>query len=489
MKKQPPIPTVELAARLLRGGRIDEAAEMCRKILKRRREAGAHRILGWIAATRGRIDEAVQHYEKAIKLRPDVADYRYALAKVYTQDGRFDDAIAVYDRVLARDPAHAGSLAGKAEVLDRLGDRDAARAVLEPLVGRGAEDAEMAAIYARLLRLAGDPAASADLVQRHLDDPRTPGPERRLLLFELGDACTKLKEHDRSFAAYRRANESLTHPFDITSRQRLFDRIIDVFSAKRVAARPRSTIDSELPVFIVGMPRSGSTLVEQIIAAHPRAYGAGEINDLSRAIRRIPEEIRSKRAFPEFADDLDRAMLDRIGHRFLGRLRQFDRTADRIADKHLENYVQLGLIAMLFPKARVVHCRRDPMSVCFSIYTLPLSPPGHPYSTDLRNLGLQYREYDRLMDHWRETLNIPMLEIQYEELVADQESWSRTLIDFCGLEWDDACLRFHASGRGVATASFDQVRQPIYRSALKRYEPFDGHLGPLKDALGIDGAS
>jgi len=484
-----PNPTLDTATQLMARGRIQEAAEICRKILKRRREPRAHRILGRIAAMRGRIDEAIGHHEKAIKLDPDVADFRYGLAKVYTQDGRFDDAIGVYDKVLAREPEHRGSLAGKAEALDRRGDAVAARAVLEPLVQRRLESTEMAAMYARLLRLDGEDAEAVALAERHLDNPRSPAPARRLLLFEMGAACTKLKDFDRSFEAYREANELLTHPFDIAQRRRLFDRVIDVFGAARIAARATSSIDSELPVFIVGMPRSGSTLVEQIIAAHPKAFGVGEINDLTVAIRRLPEELRTKHVFPGIADDLDRATLDRIGHRYLGHLRRLARDAERIVDKHLENYLYLGVIAMLFPRARVIHCRRDPMSVCFSIYTLPLSPAGHPYSTDLRNLGLQYREYERVMEHWRAALPIPMLEVQYEELIADQESHSRRLIDFCGLEWDDACLRFHDSGRDVATASFDQVRQPIYTSSLKRYESYDRHLGPLKEALGIAGAS
>jgi tetratricopeptide (TPR) repeat protein len=470
-------------------GRLADAEEACRRILKKRREPRAHRILGRIAAMRGRIDDAIRHHEKAIKLAPDVADFRYGLAKVYTQDGRFDDAIGVYDQVLARESDHRGSLAGKAEALDRQGRTDEARAVLEPFVERGTESTEMAAIHARLLRLAGESAQAVALAERHLAAPRGPAPARRLLLFEMGQACAKLKDYDRSFEAYREANRLLTHPFDIDARRRLFDRVIDVFGAERVAARATSTIDSELPVFVVGMPRSGSTLVEQIMAAHPRACGVGELNDLTIAIRRLPEQIGTKRGFPEIADDLDRATLDRVGHRHLGRLREFDRDAERIVNKHLENYLYLGLIAMLFPKARIVHCRRDPMSVCFSIYTLPLSPAGHPYSTDLRHLGLQYREYERMMDHWRSELTIPMLEIQYEDLIADQERHSRRLIEFCGLPWDDACLRFHDSGRDVATASFDQVRQPIYTSALKRYEPYDRHLGPLKEALGSAGAS
>jgi hypothetical protein len=141
---------------------------------------------------------------------------------------------------------------------------------------------------------------------------------------------------------------------------------------------------------------------------------------------------------------------------------------------------------LILPKARVIYCKRDPMSICFSCYQLPLSPIALPYSTDLGNLGLFYREYERLMQHWMEVLDIPIMPVQYEELVADQERISHDIIEFAGLDWDDACLRFYDSGRSVATASYDQVRQPIYKAAVERYRHYDAWLGPLREGLGTD---
>jgi hypothetical protein len=141
------------------------------------------------------------------------------------------------------------------------------------------------------------------------------------------------------------------------------------------------------------------------------------------------------------------------------------------------------MIALLFPRARVIHCKRDPMDNCFSIYMAAMNPEAHPWATDLANLGLAYRQYERLMAHWKEVLDLEILDVQYEAIVADPDTWIRRIIDFCGLPWDDRCLRYYEAGRDVMTLSYDQVRRPIYKSAVQRYKKYEAHLGPLTEAL------
>ncbi|MCP3905474.1 MAG: tetratricopeptide repeat protein [Planctomycetes bacterium] len=478
-------PTINSAAELLRAGMLEDAERECRTLLKRQRDPLVYRLLAKIAKLQGRLDDAIAYFRKAIDLKPDDPDFRFGLGKVYNLQGRFEDAIAEYDRALEHAAEHAGSLSGKAESLIRLGRFDDARALLEPIIRREADNGEIAATYALLLQDTGEHREAVTLIERHLADSSTPAGARRRLFFELGRSYGKLGDLEASFDAFRRANEIEMQPFEIIDVVRLFDRIMHVFSAERVARRPRSSVRSKLPVFIVGMPRSGSTLVEQILDAHPAVHGAGEVDDFYSLIHEAPREVRSRRLFPEIADELDRTTLDRLARRHLARLKQRDASAQRIVDKHLFNFQTLGFIEMLHPEARIIHCRRDPLSVCFSIYTLAMLPTAMPFSTNLRHLGQYYRQYERLMRHWRETLRAPMLEVPYEEVVADQETWSRTIVEFCDLPWDDACLRFHESGRKVATASFDQVRRPIYKTALKRYAGYEPFLEPLTEALGM----
>jgi hypothetical protein len=232
------------------------------------------------------------------------------------------------------------------------------------------------------------------------------------------------------------------------------------------------------------MPRSGSTLIEQIIDAHPEACGAGELDAMPGTVAELFRSLGVTQYGPELLEKLDQRILDRLAGRYLGLLKRHGRAPARIVDKRLDNFEHLALIGLLLPNARVIHSRRDPLDTCVSCHLQTLAPNKHPYAAHQRSLGLKYREYDRLMTHWQATLDIPILNVRYEDLVREQERVSREIIEFCGLDWDDACLAFHGTGREVRTVSYDQVRRPIYGSAVGRHRNYEKHLGPLREALG-----
>jgi hypothetical protein len=259
--------------------------------------------------------------------------------------------------------------------------------------------------------------------------------------------------------------------------------LIAFFTPQRVGSLHRSTIDSELPVFIAGMPRSGTTLVEQIIDAHPSGYGAGEATVLERLITSLPGRTGTREPVPKCLASLSTEVADSTGSDYLAEIGRSATGATRIVDKYLRNHQHLGITWMLLPRARVIHCRRNPIENCFSCYTSALSPLMHAWCSDFANLGLYYRQYVRLMAHWRAVLDVPILDVQYEELVTNPEAMTRRIIEFCGLPWDDRCLRFHESGRTVRTLSFDQVRRPMYTKSLERSAPYYEYLGPLREAL------
>ncbi len=230
-------------------------------------------------------------------------------------------------------------------------------------------------------------------------------------------------------------------------------------------------------MLIVGMPRSGTTLVEQILASHPAVFGAGELPHLGRIAT------AGTAPYLDFMATLDRAESRRLAARYLDRLHDFSADVRRVTDKMPDNYLLLGMVAVLLPRARVIDCRRDPLDTCLSCYFQHFSR-GHDFTNSLADLAAYYLAYRRLMAHWREVLPLPILELRYENVIADLEGEARRLVEFCGLEWDEACLAFHENARPVHTASNVQVRQRLFTTSVERWRRYECHLGPLLDALG-----
>jgi hypothetical protein len=230
------------------------------------------------------------------------------------------------------------------------------------------------------------------------------------------------------------------------------------------------------------MPRSGTTLVEQIISSHPLVKGAGELLRLPRCARMIPSRLGINTPYPFYLKDLDSQMARTIAQEYLDSLPLRMEGELRVTDKLPTNFLYIGLIATLFPNAHIIHCLRDPMDVCLSIY-FQLFTPSVSYAFDLSEIGFFYRQYERCMAHWRGVPGLRLHEINYSNLIDNQETVSRKMIEFIGLKWDERCLEFHKTRRNVKTASLWQVRQPIYKSSVERWRNYEKHLGPLMDAL------
>jgi hypothetical protein len=297
-----------------------------------------------------------------------------------------------------------------------------------------------------------------------------------------------LRRFDDAFEHFRQANELSGAAFDSKRGVAATDRLIDTFSADFLAGRSGFGDPSERPIFIVGMPRSGTTLTEQIVASHPKICGAGELETMFHMVDAVPGLAGANKRYPECVRDLTQASARDLARRYLVELNRYSRTAVRITDKMPHNFDKLGLISLMFPRARIIHCRRDPIDTCLSCFMHEFHKQ-HTYNCDLASLGLYYREYERLMAHWRTALPIALFELRYEDLVADQEAVSRALIEFCGLPWDDRCLEFHRADRSVQTPSAWQVRQPIYTKSVERWRKYQRHLGPLIEVLGQNGAN
>ncbi|RWP23048.1 MAG: sulfotransferase family protein [Mesorhizobium sp.] len=425
---------------------------------------------------------AIKHMQYALELQPGLIEALCALGRTYTAFDKPDMALPLYEKALKINRDHPKVRAGLASALSGLGRMDEAAAYLKQAIAR---------------RI-GVPAAYNDLVQtrsfteepeelqsilRELGNPKLGSEGAQQLHHAAGKVLNDLKRYDEAFDHFNKAKQASGQRFDIDLYRRWVDSMIETFTPDFLADRAGYGNPSEAPVFVVGMPRSGTTLTEQICASHPDVHGAGELSKLSRVANAIGLKTLSagdlSQPITSITEDLSRTLAEE----HLSYLRERAPSALRVVDKTPHNFELIGVIGLLFPNARIIHCRRDAIDNCVSCFVLNFSE-AHSYNTDLTTLGLYYREYDRLMRHWNDVFPGLIFENRYEKLVDDQEAQSRRLIDYLGLPWDDACLRFFDRDGSVNTPSRWQVRQPIYKSSVKRWKNYENEIQPLIQSLG-----
>lgn len=446
--------------------------------------AEAHAQLGQAYMNHGISTRAVEHLKIARAGQPNKPELLNNLALAQRLHGDLDAAIATYEEVLRLRPGNPWSMAGLAEIHESRRDYDRVVAIIDPELKKPDVNPHVASVFGRISKRIGRQEEAADLLRKLVAQPSMPKQFRSLLAMSLGQVLEDLGEYDEAFAAYKLGNDLYEGKFDQSKYHAILDEMIDTFSAERFKVLPRGSDRTDLPVFIVGMPRSGTSLVEQIMASHPSVFGAGELPDIISMAGRMQTTLGVKALYPRCLVDVTQQQIDGLARPYLEHIRSLGgEHALRVTDKMPHNFAHLGLIALLFPGSRVIHCRRNPIDVCLSCYTTQLSPV-HTYATRLEWLAGAYREYRRLMEHWESILDIPYTQVVYEEMVADQEAQTRRLVDFIGLPFDERCLSFHESARVINTASVDQARKPIYKSSVARWKKFEKHLGPLIEGLG-----
>ncbi|MFQ5643502.1 MAG: tetratricopeptide repeat protein [Thiogranum sp.] len=427
--------------------------------------------------------EAIQNLREAVRLNPDYTEAYISLASALMGLGNPDEALQCCETALQIDPDSADAVAIAATIEQHAGSPEQALTRLRPWIDRGISNTNLAVAFAEVSKSLDRPNEAIDLMERLLaEEQPLPATSERNLHFNLGRLYDATNQYERAFEHYRKGNEARPLEFDPSAHAREIDTIIETCSRDFMASAPRAAERSEKPVFVVGMPRSGTSLVEQILASHPSVHGAGELPDMLHMVSHLPATLETTGKYPRCLTLLNQEKADALAGQYLRHLDELSPEATRVVDKMPGNFRFLGLIELLFPGTRVIHCTREPLDTCLSCYFQDFSR-SHAYSYDLARLGAYYKDYRRLMEHWEGVLQIPVLNVSYEELVADQEAVSRRMVEFCDLEWNEDCLRFHETRRFVATASYDQVRRPLYRKSVARWKHYESHLGPLMDAL------
>lgn len=429
-----------------------------------------------------RPEQALPHLRRVLSANPKMSEALYNLARAYRAMGKGKEAELTYLRMLSFEPESILARIGLGEVLTDLGRMDEATGVFRAVIADTPNSVEgYTGLVAAHKFTPGD--RDIDALLELLEQSSCDTGKQTALHHAAGKIYNDLGQYDEAFRHFAKAKEIVSRKFDIASYQRFIEKTCQLFTMPFFLERTGYGNSSERPVFIVGMPRSGTTLTEQILASHSKVKGAGEMVDLQRIERRITETKRETDSYFNMIAGLSADQSLVHAEAYLDTLKRHSRTALRVVDKMPHNFELLGLIALLFPNARVVHCRRNPIDTCISCFTHNFSE-AHGYNSDLSNLGLYYREYSKLMSHWAKVLPLQIFDLKYEQLVTDQEATTHQLINFLELDWEDACTEFHLTERAVITPSRWQVRQPIYKSSLQRWRRFEPHIEPLKQSLG-----
>lgn len=468
-------------------GNLQEALHHYQQAIKLNpKHAEARLGIGMTLSLMGKQDLAVASLSEAIKLKPGYVDAYISLAATLLPLGRQDEAQQLVEKVLQLQPDNAEAISLATTIDQHKGDIDKAHKRLKPLIEAGLNEVNVALAYATICNSIGETDNGIRLLEQQLEKGQTlTASGRRNVHFNLGKLYDSSKDYARAFEHYQKGNALKETEFDPRLRDAEVDTAIATYTPDLMASLPRSRIQSDRPVFVVGMPRSGTSLIEQILASHPAVFGAGELNYVIQMAASLQSTLGKAQAYPQCLPALTQQEIDRLAQHYLDQIAELSPDAARVVDKMPGNFMHLGFIELLFPGARIIHSMRDPLDTCLSCYFQDFSR-SHPYSYDFAQLGAFYKSYERIMQHWRKVLRIPMIEMQYEDLISDQEGASRRIVDFCGLEWNDQCYNFHETQRYVATASYDQVRRPIYSSSVSRWKNYAEFLDPLREALKSD---
>ncbi len=428
-------------------------------------------------------DQAAESARQLTRLQPNSADGHIWLAAVTAAAGNHAAAVGHYDEALAIEPGHVGAMCGKGNALRTIGARDGAIAAYRNSIAANPLHAEAYWSLANLKTFRFEEREVAAMLAL-LDDDRI-APEGQVQLSNaLGLEFEAREDYDRAFEFIDRGSR-------LRREQEFYDRVeneertelaMEAFAPQFLGDNAGCGCPDPAPIFIVGLPRSGSTLLEQILSSHSKVDGTHELADLGRIVRANPVLMDPPARYPTSVAKVDADGFRQMGIEYIERSRRHRGQAPFFTDKNPNNFVHVGLLHLILPNAKIINARRHPLDSCFGSYK-QLFASGQPFTYDLVELGEYYLQYQRLMDHWHDVLPGKVLDVHYEELVADLEGQVRRILDYCGLEFEAACIRFHETERPVQSASSEQVRKPIYSSSVNMWRRYEKHLAPLIEAL------
>jgi len=509
-----------LAQIALKGGNFERTIQIYKKVFSLGSESAvAHYNLGLAYLNTENANLAAVHFQKSLDLQPDLGCVypdlclalircnaiaaaiaagkkgvsalpespaaHYNLAQAYDAWKKHDLAFVHYQKAAAILPDHPGIQLSLATAYVGFGKREAAIECYNKVIELCPEDVEAYRQLTRIKKFTSTNHRHIIKLKSILSEPWLNDEDRPSVLFALGKAYQDCESYDEAFMYFQQANllQETQNRFVPEELADYVTSIINTSDSELLNEKSTMGHSTNTPVFVVGVPRSGTSLVEQILASHPDIYGAGELDWIVNIANSMPAILNTTLPYPQCITKLDKPSINTLATGYLSYLRSLSPDAVKIVDKMPGNFLYLNLIHIFFPNAKIINCLRDSRDTCISMYT-EYFPAAVPYSTNLVKLGAYYSQYERIMDYWRSVIpNHSLLDIEYENLVSNQEETSRQLIKFIGLPWKDDCMTFHQKQRRVNTASDLQVKKPIYTSSVGRWKHYQEYLQPLEQGF------
>ncbi len=514
-------PELVEAVKLLRENKLAKAEKIVRELLKKYPvDVSAIRVLADIGVRLGQLKDASNLLERCLELAPDFHAARHSYATLLVRLQKPEAAMSEAEKLLRHEPNNPNFLTLKASILVRIGDHAEALEIYEKVLKNYPSQARAQMSYGHTLKTVGRLDESIEAYRKcirlspevgeaywslanlktfrfsddDIEDMRKQvtaeggdADDQSHLAFALGKALEDRGEFDESFRFYRRGNAIRRIEHRHNPKINVFEAVrqVRVFNKEFIEQREGGGCQAPDPIFIVGLPRAGSTLLEQILASHSQVEGTSELQDIIAISRKLGEKSRQNPSgkYPECLAGMTEEQFRELGESYLETTRIQRSDTPFFIDKMPNNFRHIGLIHLILPKSKIIDARRHPMGGCFSGYK-QLFANGQTFTYGLEDIGKYYRDYVRLMDHWDAVLPGRVHRVQYEEMVADTETQIRALLDYCGLGFEEQCLRFYETDRAVRTPSSEQVRRPIYKESTEQWRNYERHLDPLKEALG-----
>jgi len=467
-------------------GKVEQAVKYLKKATELQPDlAYAHRDLCLALKETGYTELAVQAGRMAVKLSPQDPVAHFNLAKALHDWRDFEESLNAYQRANDLSPDNPAILYELAQIYQGRGESNLAKKYFRQVIKHYPKEIESHRQLMLLTKYETPDHEDILKIKKLKNDPTLSNDERTSILFMLSKAYHDCELYDEAFNCAVKGNKIQDQElqFNVDEFSDYISALINFYTAERINELSKLGNSSTTPVFIVGTPRSGTTLIEQILCCHLDVFGAGELDWVMRCINALPHYLKSTANYPVCTENMTEKTATELSSKYLRYINSLASGEPRITDKMPGNFLHLGFIYILFPNAKIIHCQREPKDACISMF-LELFPGGVSYSYDLYKLGAYYSQYLRLMAHWRSVLPIDtMLELEYESMVQNQEEETQRLLAFLDLEWDEACLDFHKKKRRVFTASHLQVSKPLYSSSVKRWKKYEKYLKPLEDGF------